>query len=157
MNLNDNIRGGTICLSKAGLGIAGTASKLKITAPNGNGVDFAIEGILYHKADTDNLTVTAAAAQAALTKCLYLVCLNSSGTLSTIKGTEQLTADLTAGTEVLHWPEPGSGVCPIGAVLIETASGYTFTAGTTEFSASGITDTYYDLMTLKSGPLVLTS
>ena len=42
MNLNDNPRGGTICLSKAGLKIGNSDAKdVDIAAPNGAGVDFA--------------------------------------------------------------------------------------------------------------------
>ena len=145
--------GGTFCLAKAGLGEATTtAGAIKVAAPNGAGVDFCIDGNLYHKADTDDIAVTAAAVQADLTTCLYLVCLNASGTLSTVKGDAVLTADLAAGTAVLEWPRPAAGTCPIGAVKVAT-SGATFTAGTTDLGAAGVTDTYYDMFTIPSAQL----
>lgn len=151
MNLNDDPRGGTMCLEKAGLATATTTTKIKINAPNGAGIDFAIDGILYHKADTDNITVTACAAQAAVTKCLYLVMLDSSGTASVVKGTEVLTADLTAGSSALNYPLPDASTkCPIGAYKIETAAATTFTNGTTAFDAAGITVTYEDLLCIPS-------
>jgi hypothetical protein len=154
MNLNDNPRGGTMCLGKAGIGIGGTDAKtLKIAAPNGAGIDYAINGIVYHKADAaDALAMTAAAAQADLTTCIYLVCLDSSGTLSTVKGTAVLTAHLTGGDAVLEWPEVPDNKCAIGAVKIATSGG-TFTAGTTELSAAAVTDTYYDLFCVPVAPL----
>ena len=153
INLNELPRGGTLCLSSAALGIAGTASKLKITAPNGAGVDYAIKGIFYHKADADNLAMTAATAQAVLTTCVYLVCLDSSGNLTTVKGTEQLNADLTAGTAVLDWPTPTADTCCIGAVKVKCESTATFTAGTTSLAASNVTDTYYNLAAVPVAPL----
>jgi hypothetical protein len=153
INLNELARGGTLCLSKAGVAIgSGDVKDLDIAAPNGAGVDYAINGILYHKADTADIPITAAAVQADLTTCLYLVCLDSSGTLSTVKGTEVLTANLTNGTAVLRWPTPVADTCPIGAVKVANSGG-TFTAGTTEFSAGTVTDTYYDLFTVPVAPL----
>jgi len=69
------------------------------------------------------------------------------------KGTEVLSADLAAGTAVLHWPEPTAAYCPFGGVKVAT-SGATFIAGTTNFSASEVTDTYYDFaMGMPSGPI----
>ena len=151
-NLSELARGGTICLSKAGL-VAGTTVTLSIAAPNGAGVDFAIGGKMYHKADTANISITAAAAQAALRSCLYLVCLDKDGTLSTVKGTAVTTADIGVGS-VLNWPEPAANTCPIGAFRIDTATGYTFTAGTTNLSgATGMTYTWYDILLVPDAPL----
>jgi len=152
-NLDNGTRGGTLCLAKAGLAVGTTPTGLDIAAPNGAGVDFAINGIAYHKGDAASIAITAATAQATLTTCLYLVCLDSSGTLSTVKGTEVLTADLTAKTAVLRWPVPVVDTCPIGAFRVLTASTYTFTAGTTALDATGITDTYYDLFAVPASPL----
>lgn len=143
-NLNDLVKGGTFCCSKAGLGVGGTATGVVIAAPNGAGVDFCIEGIMYHKADAATVAITAAAVQAVSTSCLYLVCLDSSGTLSTVKGTAVATSAVTAGDTMLKWPEPTADTCPIGGFRIDTNASTTFTAGTTELSAAGITDTYYD-------------
>jgi hypothetical protein len=135
-------RGFTGCLSKAGLGIAGTADRLKITAPNGAGVDYVIDGLAYHKADGDNLDVSASV-QAGATTCLYLVQLDSDGNVTIVKGTEELNTDLVAGKRVLHWPDPTAGKCPIGGVKVKTtASAFTF--GTTNLDDSDVTDTYYD-------------
>jgi len=141
-NLDDTaVKGGTVCLSKAGLAEGTNASTIKIVAPNGAGVDFVIDGILYHKAEADNIDPTACEAQADETTCLYLVTLNASGTLDTVKGTEVDTDDLTAGTAVLHWPTPVEDTCPIGAIKVAT-DGATFTIGTTDLGAATVTDTY---------------
>lgn len=151
LNLNELPRGGTCCLSKAGLAIAGTASKVKTAAPNGAGTDYAINGILYHKADTDNLFLFTGLTQTTNTTCLYLMVLDTAGAATVVQGDEVLTASLTAGTAVLHWPTPTADKCAIGAVrLVVTGA---FTGATTELSDGTVTDTYYDLFTVPVAPL----
>ena len=147
-NLSDDPRNGTACLSRAGLAIGdGAKTGPAIVAPNGAGIDYCIKGLAYHKADAATvLPLTAAAAQDVSTKCLYLIQINAAGTVSSVKGREVLTADLTAGNDVLEWPMPSDDTqCPIGAVKIETAAATTFTAGTTALDAAGITETYYNI------------
>jgi hypothetical protein len=139
--------GQTGCFSKAGLAEGTNANTIKIVAPNGAGVDFCIDGVAYHKADTDNIAMTALANQAASTTCLYLVTLNSSGTLAITKGNEVLTADLGVVGGSCQWPAVPADVCPIGGfklALDSTAGG--FTSGTTDLGAANVTDTYYDFL-----------
>lgn len=137
--------GQTACFSRAGLAEGTNAATIQILAPNGAGIDFAIDGIGYHKADTDNIAVTAHAVQAVSTSCLYLVQISSAGTVSTKKGTEQLTADLGV-TQSLQWPLPDEDLCPIGGYKIALDSSTTFTNGTTDHGAAGVTDTYYNFL-----------
>ena len=151
MNINELVRGGTLCCSKAGLAIGSTATGIAIAAPNGAGIDFAIKGTAYHKADAATAAITAATAQAADTKCLYLICLNAAGTVSSVKGVEVTTLDLTAGAEVLQFPAPVEDTCVIGAIMVATVA-VTFTAGTTDLDASGVTTTYQDLLALPAEP-----
>ena len=154
-NFNIAARGGNFCFSKAGLAI-GDGSKLGISLAStvGTGTDFCIDGIMYNKADSaTDVPLTAAAIQPVLTKCLYLICINSSGTISSIKGDAVLTADLTAGTKVLKWPAITAGLAPIGAVKMTLASTATFTAGTTALDASNCTATYYNLHSVPTAPL----
>lgn len=155
MNFNDDFRGGTMCLSSAGLAIGdGAKTGPAIVSPNGAGIDYIIDGIFYHKADAATvLPLTAATAQAALTTCLYLMQVDSSGTVTSVKGTEVLTANLTNGVDVLRWPVPAAGKCPFGAVKVVTAAATTFTPGTTALDAAGITETYYNLSTVPVNPL----
>lgn len=151
MNLNEDVRGGTFCLSKAGLGVGSTASGVKIAAPAGSGVNYSINGLCYYKASAATIAITAADTQEADTTCLYLVCLDASGTLSTVKGVEVDTNEFIAGNEPLQWPHPVAGTCPIGAVKVATTA--EFTAGTTLLSAAAVTDTYYDLFAVPVAPL----
>ncbi len=153
-NLNEAHRGGTFCNAKAGLAIGSTASQVALAAPNGAGIDYCIGGIFYHKADSASVAITAAAVQPVLTKCLYLVCLNAAGTLSTVKGNAVLAADLTNGNAVLQWPKPAADTCVIGAFKVSLANAATFTAGTTALNATDVTTTYYDLFAIPSAPLL---
>lgn len=127
----------TGALSKAGLAEGTNNATIKIAAPNGAGVDFAIDGIAYHKADTDNIAMTALDAQAAYTTCLYLVQITSGGTVSIKKGTE--VQNVVAG-EALVWPQPDDAKCPLGGFKVVNA-GSTFTSGTTDL---GTLETWYD-------------
>ena len=151
INLNELARGGTICLSKAGLAIGTTESKAKILAPNGAGVDYAIKGLLYHKKDTDDAILFTGLAQADLTTCLYLVCLDKDGKVSVVQGTAVLS-DLCAGNAVLHWPEPAADTCPIGAIKL-AMSGGAFTGAATDLSHASVTATYYDFCLVPEAPL----
>lgn len=135
--------GQTACFASAGLAEGANAATIKIVAPNGAGIDFAVDGYAYHKADTDNIAVTAHAAQADLTACLYLVQITSGGTVSTKKGEEVLSTDLSAGVKVLQWPDPDDDKCPIGGYKVATA-GIVFTNGTTDLGDGSVTDTYYN-------------
>ena len=153
INLNELARGGTICLTKAGLAIGTTASKAKIlSSPDGKGVEYAIKGLLYHKDDADDAILFTGLAQADLTTCLYLVCLDKDGTVSVVQGTAVLSADLCAGNAVLHWPEPAADTCPIGAIKL-AMSGGAFTGAATDLSDASVTDIYYDFCLVPEAPL----
>ncbi len=140
------LEGVTASFAKAGLAEGTNANTIKINAPNGAGVDFAINGIGYHKADTDNIALTAAAIQPALYTCLYGIDIASDGTVSSVKGTQVLSADLAAGTAVLKIAPPVDGLCRLGLLKIATANAATFTAGSTDLGASDVVDTFYDFV-----------
>lgn len=158
-NLNDNPRGGTFALSKAGVKIGNSDAKdIDIAAPNGAGVDYCIDGIMYHAADAADIAIDPSneagvtiSTQAADTTCLYLFQLDADGALTTVKGVEVATADLTAKTKPLRYPTKDDDVAPIGFVKIVTVA-VTFLAGTDNFSKSGVTDTFVDLFAIPPHP-----
>lgn len=144
MDIN-TLSGMTACFSKAGLAIGSTPAQVAIAAPNGAGVDFAIDGKAYHKADAASSALTAQVNQAPSTTCLYLVCLNSGGTVSSVKGEEVANADVP--NIGVQYPDVPVGVCPIGAIKVTTSStagGYT--QGTTSLAAANVTDNYIDFI-----------
>jgi hypothetical protein len=154
LNLNELSRGGTMCFSKAGLAISSSATHYLQAAPNGAGIDYAINGIMYYIADSADVTPTAATAQGLLSTCIYLVCGNTSSALVTVKGTPKLNADLAAGLTVLEWPTPAVDTCPVGAIKVQTLTSGDFTMGTTALTpAATLAVTYYDLCCIPSAPL----
>jgi hypothetical protein len=150
-NLNESAKGVTMCHGKPAIAIgdgAKTGPAFVTTSL------YSIDGITYSKTGAATvIPFTALGLQAALTKCLYLAVIDSAGTVTFVKGTAVLTADLTAGTAVLKWPAVPAGKCPWGAVKIACASTATFTPGTTALDAANITATYYDLATVPTAPL----
>jgi len=152
-NLSELVRGGTLCLSKAGIGIGGTTTKASITAPNGAGVDFAIAGKIYHVGEADDLLVFTARTQAALYSCIYLVCITAANVITLVPGTDVLTANVAAGNSPLQWPEPTVNTCPIGAIRIDSGAS-AFVAATTALTGGTVTVTYYDLFAVPDAPIV---
>jgi len=155
INANELLRGGTIRLNRgASASLAeGTGDA---TCKFAVAVDFAIDGILYHKAITDNIAMTAQTEQALATTCLYLVTLTTGAAVAVVKGVEVANADLTSGKAVLRWPAPAVDTCPVGAIKV--ACGTTaFQLGTggddlTDDIGTG-TVTYYDLCLVPASPM----
>jgi len=120
------------------------------TLKTANAIDFNIAGQLYSKAATDNIAMTAAAEQAVSTYCEYLVTINASGTVKVTKGTEVAT-----DTAVL--PSRPADEAVIGSFKVVTDGSTTFTSGTTDLGAAGLTVTFKDLMFTNSGADVATA
>ena len=146
-------RGGTLCLSRSAVAEGTAAATLLLAAPNGAGTDFAIDGLIFHKADVDNIAMNAQTVQAISTTCLYAVQLDSAGAVTIKKGVEVPTLDLTNGVKVLNWPLPDAARCAIGYIKIVTGAAATFTSGTTDLSAAGITATYNSVVLPPVAPL----
>jgi hypothetical protein len=157
MNLNNDPRGLTACLCKAGLALGdGAKTGTATAAPNGAGVDYCIKGIVYHLADAaDNIPLTAAPAQGLLTSCLYAICIDADGTRLSVQGNPVLTADMVAGAAVLDWPLAPADYCVLGYVRVDTASTANFTPGTTALDAANVTETYIDVFTPPIEPLLV--
>lgn len=140
-NITDLSSHATLNLGNAQLAEGTNANTIKTTAAT----DFMIGELLYSKAATDNIAMTACAQQAAYTSCLYLVTINSSGTVKLTKGTEQKTGSSLP----LLWPAVPANEAVLGAIKIAMGNA-TFTSGTTDLSAANVTATYYNYMTLPS-------
>jgi len=143
-NLSDGPRGGTMCMGRVGLAIGDTTKTgpaLVVAA------SYCIDGIGYitTAAATVKPLTAVATPQAALTKCLYLICVDASFNVTSVKGREVLVADLVAGNDVLEWPEVPVNKVAVGAVKVETGA-VTFTPGTTALDAANITETYYNIV-----------
>jgi hypothetical protein len=120
---------------KAGLAEGTNANTIKtVTA-----IDFCINGVPGAQyGATDNIAMTACATQAVSTYCKYLVSIHGT-TVTTTKGEDAATAALAL------LPALPSTDAPIGWFQQATDSTHTFTSGTTDLSAAGMTPTFGDL------------
>ena len=130
---------GNMCFTAAGLAEGTNANTIQTAAI----ANYSIDGVLYTKAITDNIAMTAAAAQADLTTCMYLVSIDAAGAVTITKGEEASTLAIAAGTAEAKLPDLPDAQCALGAFKI-VLSGGTFTSGTTDLSGTGVTDTFYD-------------
>jgi len=153
INLSEIVRGGTFCLSKAGLAIGSDTAKVKIAAPNGAGVDFSIGGKLYHKADTADCFTLSGTDVTALYSCIFVLGLDKDGTAHAAHGVEVLTANVAAGLAQLTFPESDSDVCPIGYLRVDAGASL-FDPGTTALSGGTVTATYVDCFAIPDAPIV---
>lgn len=169
--MSDNLSmnsGATLCLASAGLAEGTNANTIKTTAD----ITYTIDGRFYSKATTDNIAISYAGAsvyQAAAggvqainggftggvngSTRLYLLTLDSSGAVGIVPGAIVDSAELAAGRVALQFPDAPAGACPFGALRIALTAGTAFTPGSTDLSASGVTDTFYNLMDVPANPL----
>lgn len=154
LNLSELVRGGTACLSKAGLVVGSNTAKVKISAPNGAGIDFAFGGILYNILDSagDDLFTLSGDIQTVLYSCIYLLSLDKINAAHCTQGKEVLTANVTAGLAPLEWPQAPADTCVIGAIRVNATSAL-FNPGTTALG-TGNTVVYYDLFLVPDAPIV---
>lgn len=102
---------------------------------------FSIKGVMYSKAATDNLAFSSGhTALAASQQCVFGVCLDSSGNVTTVQGPIK---DVGNDDAVLAWPVAGDAKALIGGIIVETGA-TTFTPGSTDLGAANVTDTYVD-------------
>jgi hypothetical protein len=160
--------GATFALASAGLAEGTNANTIKTTAD----ITYTIDGRFYAKATTDNIAISytgASVYQAAAggvqainggftggvngSTRLYLLTLDASGAVGIVPGAIVDSAELAAGRVALQFPDAPAGVCPFGALRIALTAGTAFTPGSTDLSASGVTDTFYNLMDVPANPL----
>lgn len=150
----DNLKlsqGGSFALTAGGLA-EGTNANTYQTA---NTITYVTDGVFRSKGATNNVAFSAGHATVPVSSsCLYLVCLDSGGNFSTVAGRAVPTADVTAGFRALEWPAPPVGdIAVVGAIRVDTNASATFTPGSVDLSASGITDVFYDLFAVPTRPL----
>ena len=140
----------TQILEKPGLAEGTTSATIQFTA----GADYAINGIIFNKAVTNNIPVTPHEAQEPGTSCIYAVQVDDTGVVSTVKGREVETAELGRGLQ-LEWPRAEERQCLFGAYRVDTDLVTSFVNGTTDLSATGITTKFFDLAGVPDRSLVV--
>lgn len=123
-----------ICFASAGVAIGGTATNLKTA----RAIHYCVNGVAYYKAITAAIVPAAAPEQAVSTFCKYLLSI-SGGTFTITQGNVAATAALAL------LPALPADSAPVGYAQVATDASTTFTAGTTDWDAAGLTDTYVDL------------
>lgn len=96
-------------------------------------IDITVDEATCTVSAEDNVAMTACAEQAVSTYCRYLLSADSNTDVTITKGDD---SDTDAGATLPVLP---SAQCPIGVLLIQTDATHTFTCGTTDLSATGIT------------------
>lgn len=106
-----------------------------------NAIVYSIGGLNYSATALADENVTCAdyygdtAVQAAGTTCYYAICIDAAGAVTAYKGKDDETTDLPG--------HPADKCC--FAVLKVVTVGVTFTLGTTDFDATGVTSTFTDV------------
>lgn len=115
--------------------IATTATKVKTT----NATVLRIAGALVALGASDDYWTLTGGVLAVSSFRRYLLLSNAAGTASVLASDDATTA---AGC---RWvTQPANGLAIVGVVTVATDASTTFTPGTTNLSAAGITDTYID-------------
>jgi hypothetical protein len=128
---------GFLSLSAAGLAEGTNANTFKTA----NTLTFTNNGVFKSKAATDNLTFSTGTALAASQACLFAVWISSGGTVTTTQG-----PIVAAGDPCPVPTAAASNLTLVGLIKVTTSSAVTFTPGSTDLSASGITAAYSDCM-----------
>lgn len=129
-------------LGAAGLAEGTNANTFRLT----NALAYVVAGRSYLKAATDNLAFSAGHTALAVNQtCAFFVWLDAAGTVTTTQSAIR-TSPAGAGyvPGAWEWPEQVDKAC-IGAIVIRTANAATFTANSTDFSATDVIDTFHNV------------
>jgi hypothetical protein len=122
---------------------------------------FAINGKLYTKTaitdgatpTTDGNTGAAFSTLAASRGCALLWCLNSSGTVSLRQGPVERLDGANAFINAPQFPSYPDSVTPFAYSILKNGStGSTFTIGSSNWNATGMTATHVNIATVPSRP-----
>jgi hypothetical protein len=128
---------GYLSLAAAGLAEGTNANTFKTV----NTLAYTSNGVFKSKGATDNLAFSTGTALAASQACLFAVWINAAGTVTTTQG-----PIVAAGDPCPVPSQTTAGTTLVGLIKIVTSSSATFTPGSTDLGAAGVTDTYSDCM-----------
>ena len=140
-NLNQS-NGGFESLSAAGVAEGTNAATYKTT----NTLVYTSDGVFKSKAATNNVAFTAGHTVVPVSStCLFGVWIDAAGNFSTSQG-----AIVPSGDQKPFPTAPAADLTCVGLIQVTTNAAVTFTAGTTDLSATGITDAYFDVSRMPS-------
>ena len=150
MNLKEPV-GLCIAMSSGGLDI-GTSLFTFLTA---NDVVYIIDGRIYTFAATDELEFSAGHTDLAEGEvCVFGLFLDTSGNVSSVQSNIVAAADLAGGIVWIRPPTWIRNKVMFGMIRVETDHSTTFTPGTTELDAAGLTVTYINCASHQSRNIV---
>nr|BDD47848.1 hypothetical protein 21 [Burkholderiaceae bacterium] len=140
-NLNQS-NGGFESLSAAGLAEGTNANTFKTTAT----LVYTSDGVFKSKGATDNIPFSAGhTQQAASTTCLYGVFIDAAGNITTSQG-----PIVPSGDQKPFPTAPAANLTCLGLIQVTTNGSTTFTAGSTDLGAGGVTDAFFDVSRMPS-------
>jgi hypothetical protein len=138
----EQINSGFQSLTAAGLAEGTNANTYKTV----NTLAYTINGVFKSKGATDNVAMTAAAGTVPPSSAaLYAVWIDTSGNFSNTRGPVVDAAD--------PCPVPTQTTANVALVKVVTNSSTTFTPGSTDLGAAGVTDTYFDCSVMPGAAL----
>lgn len=168
-----DVRGGTFCTNKAGLGgLTAGITTYTTTAPGADdGLNFAIAGKAYRVADktataTPTVDITTGDAFVALTGttaatgtgCVFVFCFDSGGTLRVAQGPIVSTVDVANGSAAYEFPAIPASVCPFAYVTVSYIGATSWIFGTSNWDATTtVLGTAIDCLLLPTQPLTAAS
>ena len=158
MNRADLLAGTNLCTTSGLLTATGAETVYDTTAV----INFAIDGILFSKAAiTDGATPTLDHngvlfnTLAASRGCALLFLLNAAGTVSVMQGPTEVIDESGTFDKAPEFPESPDGTVAFAYMILENDStGSTFTIGTSNWNATGATNSIKNLGLLPSRPQV---
>lgn len=168
--MSDNLSqasGLTMALNSGALAEGTASATIQIAAE----IKYILDGRFYTKAITDDIAISYTGPDVYVAPTgvgslnggftggvggstrIYGIFLNAAGDVSILPGPIVNTADLAAGRAALQFPTTPANVCPIGAMRIALTANTTYVPGTTDLSAAGVTDTFYNLADMPANPL----
>lgn len=155
-------RGFTAALASGALANGTTTGTVQTTAT----IPFAIDGVFYSKAATNNIPIAYAGPSVYGTPAdgsfvgalggstrLYGLYLDSAGAVSVLPGPIVNSAELAAGAASLQFPSSIRNRVCFGVLRIALTAGTAFVPNVTALNAAGVTATYLNLAGLPGEPL----
>jgi hypothetical protein len=136
----EQINSGSVSLTAAGLAEGTNANTYKTT----NTLAYTVNGVFKSKGATDNVAMTAGVGTVPPSSAaLYGVWIDGSGNFSNTRGPVVET-----GAPCPVPSAPAGDVALVGLIKVTTNSSTTFTPGSTDLGAAGVTDVYLDCMVM---------
>lgn len=132
----EQVNASYMSFTAAGLAEGTNANTYKTTAT----LAYTSDGVIKSKGATDNIAMTSTAGTVPPSSAaLYAVWIDSSGNFSNSRGPVVAAADPCPIPTA-----PANNLTLVGLIKVVTNASTTFTPGSTDLGAAGVTDTYYD-------------